>query len=272
MDVRSPLRCRRWDRGQRLLCTAARAPCPQPLAAFWLPLAAAVASRLRQVPAFRPSPRSHRSPLDGRLRRSARERVLHFIIRPRCRAHLSQRERLPRFVHRVPLFPFRASSQSARTSVRFVSADSSFARSVVRRGAGEARLLLQNPAPRTQVPGGRGSGSGSCALRPSRPALHVLRPARLRTVRARAAAVVTSAVVAAACAGTVGDAAGSERSADCWNEQVTGRRAAATLREGRGEERRRGGRGRGDGAGLRVGPVRGERRPRSRHAWEKGLK
>lgn len=86
-----------WDRGQRRLRTSARAPCPQPLAA-------AVASRLQQLPAFRPSARSHRSPLDGRLWRSARERVLRFIIRPCCRAHLSPWERLRCSVHRIPLF------------------------------------------------------------------------------------------------------------------------------------------------------------------------
>ena len=142
-----------------------------------------------------------------------------------------------------PLSPLceHRSSRSAQTLVGFLSADFAFARSAVPRspetphrwrGAGRARPPPAEPTPRAQVPGGRGSGAAAVRSRPSRPALHVLRPC-----------------APACCAGRVPRPLLPRRAPEPQHD--------AGRRGGRGGERRRGGRGRGDRVGLRAGSACG---------------
>jgi len=120
--------------------------------------------------------------------RSTRERVLHLII-TLCvlSAPLAPGADPALRSSHPPLSPLceHRSSRSAQTLVGFLSADFAFARSAVPRspetphrwrGAGRARPPPAEPTPRAQVPGGRGSGAAAVRSRPSRPALHVLRP------------------------------------------------------------------------------------------------
>lgn len=201
--------------------------------------------------------------------RSTRERVLHLII-TLCvlSAPLAPGAAPALRSSHPPLSPLceHRSSRSAQTLVGFLSADFAFARSAVPRspetphrwrGAGRARPPPAEPTPRAQVPGGRGSGAAAVRSRPSRPALHVLRPC-----------------APACCAGRVprpllprrapepqhdaGRRGGIGVQRGLLERTGNGRGKGGRLRRvGRGGERRRGGRGRGDRVGLRAGSVCG---------------